>query len=65
MTGPGKYDDLCTEVREKAKAAGAVVIIFGGEQGYGFSCQCDPLTLATLPEVLELVAAGIRKDRRP
>lgn len=35
--GPGKYDDLCTYVREKAKAEGAIVIVYGGERGQGFS----------------------------
>ncbi len=31
--GPGKYDDLCTEVREKAKAKGVLVIIIDGDKG--------------------------------
>jgi hypothetical protein len=60
--GPGKYDDLCTLVREKAKAAGAIVLVFGGEYGHGFSCQADPVTTATLPDLLERIAADIRKD---
>jgi hypothetical protein len=58
--GPGKYDDLCTMVREKAKAKGVIVIVFGGDKGGGFSCQADPLTALALPEILEQVAADIR-----
>lgn len=37
MKGPGKYDQLCTMVREEAGAeGGAIVIIFDGNQGSGF-----------------------------
>ena len=58
--GPGKYDDLCTEVRKKAKAQGALVIILGGERGHGFSCQAPlPMTMM-LPDMLEDIARQIR-----
>lgn len=40
--GPGKYDDLCTLVREKAKARGVLVAIIDGEYGQGFSVQGEP-----------------------
>jgi NAD(P)H-dependent flavin oxidoreductase YrpB (nitropropane dioxygenase family) len=61
--GPGKYDDLCSLVREKAKAKGAMVIIIAGEQGGGFSCQFDDLAMMEMvPDVLEMVAQQIRKD---
>jgi hypothetical protein len=60
--GPGKYDDLCTEVREKANARGAIVIVIGGERGNGFSCQGDLVTLSRLPDVLESLAVQIRKS---
>jgi len=59
---PGKYDDLCTEVREKAQAMGAVIIIFDGNKGNGFSIQLPFEQLLKLPDVLEDVAKGIRKD---
>lgn len=61
--GPGKYDLECSRVREKTKAAGAVVIIVGGNKGPGFSVQADLETLRVLPEILETVAAQLRKDR--
>jgi hypothetical protein len=38
----GKYDDLCTYVREQTKADGVVVIVVGGDKGHGFAVQCDP-----------------------
>ena len=59
---PGKYDDLCTEIREKAQALGAVVIIFDGNCGHGFSVQLPFEQLLKLPDVLEDMAKGIRKD---
>ena len=31
LNDPGKYDDLCTGVREVAKAEGTVLIILNGE----------------------------------
>ena len=42
--GPGKYDDLCTQARNTAKAAGVVLIVFGGEKGDGFSVQASAQT---------------------
>lgn len=58
--GPGKYDDLCTMVRDRAKADGAVVIVIGGERGTGFSCQLDLAMTLHLPDILESIAAQIR-----
>lgn len=62
MMGPGKYDDLCTIVREQAQAAGVIVIVIGGNKGSGFSCQADLMATAKLPDLLEIMAAEIRKD---
>lgn len=55
--GPGKYDDLCTDVRERAKARGAIVIVVEGDKGGGFSVQADLATTIRLPEILENVGA--------
>jgi hypothetical protein len=61
--GPGKYDDLCTRVREEAKADAAIVIVINGANGSGFSVQTDnPLLLAKLPELLEHMARELRVD---
>lgn len=63
--GPGKYDDLCTFVRERAgigdQGGGVIVIVFGGNKGNGFSCQADLMTTLALPEVLEDIARQMRK----
>ena len=59
--GPGKYDDLCTHVREQASAAGVVIMIIGGEHGSGFSVQGDETLLLGLPRLLEELAGQIRK----
>jgi hypothetical protein len=63
--GPGKYDDLCTLVREKAgvdEDGAAVVIIIGGNKGPGFCVQATLEASMLLPDILESVAKQIRKD---
>jgi hypothetical protein len=63
--GPGKYDDLCTYVREQSEAGAAIVIVIGGNKGAGFSCQItDPVIMTTLPNLLEHMARQIRADQR-
>ncbi len=63
MIGPGKYDDACTAARIRTKASGLLLIVLDGAEGDGFSCQTkDPTLLARLPDLLEAVAAGIRRD---
>jgi hypothetical protein len=61
--GPGKYDNLTTHVREEAKAKGAIVIIFEGNKGSGFSCQTSPHALHSMPELLEHIAQQLRESR--
>lgn len=60
--GPGRYDDLCTMVRKKAKADGAIVIVLKGKRGSGFSCQANLQAMADLPDILESMARQIRRD---
>ena len=61
--GPGKYDDLCTLLRERAgigeQGGGVLVIVLGGNRGNGFSCQADLATTMALP-----VRRGSRRCRR-
>lgn len=63
--GPGKYDYICTMAREAAQAQAAMVIIFDGAQGSGFSIQCarpmHPLRIAT---TLEETAKQIRESMK-
>jgi hypothetical protein len=60
--GPGKYDNLATYVREESKAEGAIVIIFGGNKGSGFSVQAQPNMLFNLPKILKDLAKEIERD---
>ena len=61
--GPGKYDDLCTYVREKTQASGVLVVVINGNKGEGFSCQADLKTMLIVPDILETIAKQLRKDR--
>jgi hypothetical protein len=61
--GPGKYDDVCTQVREQTDAHFVIVIVGGGSRGSGFSVQTDnPTMLESLPSLLESIARQIRDD---
>ena len=60
--GPGKYDDLCTNVRLSAMARGVVLIVLGGHKGSGFSVQADAEIQRSLPEMLEHIAKVMRAD---
>lgn len=60
--GPGNYNDVCTQVREQTQALGAVLIIFDGDRGNGFSVQAPEELSVQLPEILEFVAATIGSD---
>lgn len=57
--GPGKYNDVCTEVRIKTGAAGVLVLIFDGHKGSGFSAQLPLELQLTLPTILRSVADQI------
>ena len=63
MLGPGKYDDLTSYVREKAEAVGAIVIIFQGKHGNGFSCQLPPSAISVIPDILRQVAKQIEDGK--
>ena len=63
MLGPGKYDDLCGYVREKAEAIGAIVIIFQGKDGHGFSCQLPAEAISGIPDILRQIAKQIEDGR--
>lgn len=62
MTGPGKYDELCTKVRQEAEAEAAIVLIFGGNKGSGFSCQLPLELIAKVPSMLRTMADQIEAD---
>ena len=62
MMGPGKYDDLATQIREKAKASGVLVIVFDGEKGSGFSAQLPLELMVNIPQMLRSVAEQIEQS---
>ena len=64
MLGAGKYDDLCTRVRVSAGARGAIVVVFGGKAGDGFSCQADLETTLALPTILRTMADSIEQSAK-
>lgn len=57
--GPGKYDPECTELRERLKARGVVLIVEGGVKGDGFEVQLGAHALAVFPSVLRDMADQI------
>jgi hypothetical protein len=61
--GPGKYDDVCTMVREQVGGQ-VVVIVLGGNRGNGFACQTGVETMIRLPDLLEEIAKQIREDAK-
>jgi hypothetical protein len=63
MLGPGRYDDLCTVVREMTDADGAIVLVFGGKRGSGFSCQLPAVLVVDLPKILRHLAQAIEEDK--
>jgi hypothetical protein len=60
--GPGKYDALCTEARERSKGRGAILIILESGKGMGFSVQAGIEDLLKLPNILRFIADGIEED---
>lgn len=59
---PGKYDAICTVARETAHAEGAIVAIFNGDHGSGFSVQGTLELNYQLPDILEFMAKQIREQ---
>lgn len=59
--GPGKYDDLCTEVREKTGAEAVIVLVKNGNKGSGFSMQATLKLTLGLPTILRSLADEIEK----
>ena len=64
MIGEGKYDALCTQVRNKTRARGAMIIVVDGNKGSGFSCQLTVEVMKTLPGILRQMADQIEQDKK-
>lgn len=62
--GPGKYDDLATELRTKAHADGVLILVVNGARGSGFSAQLSLELTLTLPSILRDMARQL-EERKP
>lgn len=60
--GPGKYDEICTEVRERLNALGIVLIVIQGDKGDGFEVQVIPELAGTVADALALIVPTIRAE---
>lgn len=60
--GPGKYDDLATYCREQSAAEAVVVLVFGGNQGSGFSVQTKAGVLINMSAALRVMADEIDRS---
>jgi hypothetical protein len=60
--GAGKYDEEATLVQQRTKAKGVIVIVLGGNQGEGFSCQATLEVVLTLPSMLRDIANQLEAD---
>jgi hypothetical protein len=63
LNGAGKYDDECKLVRMSTRADSVLVMVYDGDRGTGFSVQASASVIDVLPEILESMAAEIRKLR--
>jgi len=62
--GPGKYGHLADYCRKASNADMALVVIFGGDRGAGFSVQTiDPDVEVRLPAILRDIAQEIENAR--
>ncbi len=61
---PGKYDDLCAELREKTQAPVCLLIVVNGNKGTGFSALMPDVAADYVPAILRDVANQIERERR-
>jgi len=60
---PGKYDVFCVDALEKTNAECAVLMIFHGNRGNGFSVNSTSMDIVySLPEKLRDMADQIEND---
>jgi hypothetical protein len=62
MIGPGKYDNVCTAVREHTNAEGVLIIVLGGYLGNDFSAQLTQEDALKLPGMLRHIIAQLEAD---
>jgi hypothetical protein len=59
--GPGKYDAVLTEVREKT-GGDVILIVLNGNLGHGFSAQVSIEGMVRIPSLLRQVARDIESS---
>lgn len=59
FNGPGKYDQVCTDVFAETEAKLVGLIVIDGKKGSGFSVQGDINNILKLPEYLRDIARQI------
>lgn len=64
MGSGGKYGDLCDEIRKQADADGAMVVVYRGIRGDGFSIVGSPEFCRAAPSVLRQMADQIEADNQ-
>jgi hypothetical protein len=60
--GTGKYDQLCRHACGEAGAIAAILVIFDGNLGSGFSVQAPWEMTPDMPKILRNLAARIDED---
>jgi hypothetical protein len=61
--GPGKYDQICTEARNKLPAGtGVILVVLGHDGKSGFSAQTDLQMLLAMPKILRDIADEIERS---
>jgi hypothetical protein len=60
--GTGKYDFPLTLALGNAEAQQGILLVLDGKKGAGFSVQGTTDAINKLPDMLEHIAAEIRKD---
>lgn len=64
--GEGKYDDVCTLVREATGGSLVMVLVVNGVRGSGFSIQsASQVGPEVVAGLLESMAKGIRAEAPP
>lgn len=59
--GPGKYDAICTKVREETGGS-VLLIVINGIYGGGFSVQATPDVVARVCDILRKTADDIERS---
>jgi hypothetical protein len=62
MIGPGKYDELCLQIKESTQARGVLLVVLDGNQGSGAPCKMDAAVVSILPNFLRQVADEMERD---